>query len=112
MLFRVLTQDCQSFVISRERLAHENIECGSFYVMQQEDKVRVVIPNQNEMKAEVYADYGAEDGTLIIGREEYQTMDETVYELDTNSAEEFRIMVYHYPFKFETERSSETDFSN
>ena len=108
-IMRILTEDCQRVTICPEQLIHENIECDGFYVMKRGEKLLVVITDLEGKKAEVYADYGSPDGVLLIGKEAYQTMDGTVYELEETEAEELQLIVYTYPVEYEAERITERE---
>lgn len=103
-ILRILAEDCIRATIRAERLEHENVDCGAFYVMQQKEQILVAVRNKFGERAEIYADYGSADGRLAIGREHCQTMEETVYELDVNQAEEFQVIMYTYSVDYETEK--------
>ena len=102
-IVRILSGDYHGATVCREQLRHRNVDCNEFYVMEQNGTISVVVPDSSDKKAEVYADYGSSDGILAIGKEAYQTMDGTVYELDLADAEEFHVIVYDYPVEYETE---------
>lgn len=104
---RILAGDYQGATIQRDCLQHQNIEYDGFYVTERGEGISVVVSDIIGEKAEVYADYGSQDGILAIGKEAYRTMDSTVYELDVADADEFHIIVYSYPVEYEVERMTE-----
>lgn len=110
-ILHILAGKYQGATIRTEQLARENVEGNSFYVMQTGGRIFVVVSHLDGERAEVYADYGAADGILAIGKETSQTMDGTVYELEVAGAEEIQIIVYTYPVEYETERIIETKFN-
>ena len=110
-ILRILTEDCQHVIIRQEQLDSENVECGAFYVLQQKGRILVVVRNKSGEKAEVYADYGSADGMLAIGRESYQTMEGTVFELDVDMADELQVIVYTYPVEYEEEKIKQKEYN-
>ena len=109
-VIRTLAGDYQGVTILREKLQQQNIDCNELYVMEQNGKISVVVSDISGEKSEVYADYGSPDGILAIGKEVAQTLDGTVYELDVADAEEFHIIVYHYPVEYQVEPVKEKNF--
>ena len=103
-IVHILSGNYRDATVCREQLEHGTVECNSFYVMGEDDRILVAVPEENKELAEVYADYGSADGTLAVGKEAYHTIDDIVYELDVPDAEKVHIIVYLNPLNRAEER--------
>jgi len=109
-VIRILAGDYQGAMVQRAQLERENLAVDGFSVMENKGRISVVVSDTVGEKAEVYAEYGSQDGILAIGKETFQTTEGTVYELDVADAEEFQVIVYRYPVEYEAERITENNF--